>query len=155
MTYGLGMEDGTRVRGGPDWVRSEKYTIAAVAGIAVDAATLQRTMLLSGAAAIRSLADLLTLASHGPVSLVNDLNGLLVLDRTGIPDTDTFNYVLQYGADEGAGAQFGIPSDIGAGVARAPEVFDALEQQLGLKLERAQGAREFLVIDHIERPPEN
>jgi hypothetical protein len=47
MTYGLGREDGTRVRGGPDWVRSEKYTIAAVAGSPVDAGTLQRRMLLN------------------------------------------------------------------------------------------------------------
>jgi hypothetical protein len=38
-------EDGTRVRGGPDWVRAEKYTIAAI-GDSTDAATLQGPMLL-------------------------------------------------------------------------------------------------------------
>jgi hypothetical protein len=36
----------------------------------------------------------------------------------------------------------------------APSVFTAV-QQLGLKLEATRGRREFLVIDHIERPPEN
>ena len=45
-----------------------------------------------------------------------------------------------------------------AGTHIAPEyasrasMFSALEQQLGLKLEPSQGAVDFLVIDHIERP---
>jgi uncharacterized protein (TIGR03435 family) len=45
--YGLGVEDGRRVRGGPDWVRSERYTISAVAGADVtpDAETLRGSML--------------------------------------------------------------------------------------------------------------
>src|SRR6185503_10372225 len=30
--YGLGVEDGKRVRGGPDWVRNDQYAIEAVAG---------------------------------------------------------------------------------------------------------------------------
>src|SRR6185369_12972232 len=47
MTYGLGMEDGSRVRGGPDWVRSEKYTISAVTQGPADAATIRGPMLLS------------------------------------------------------------------------------------------------------------
>jgi uncharacterized protein (TIGR03435 family) len=43
--YGLGVEDGLRVRGGPDWVRADKYTIEAVADGAADAATMQGQML--------------------------------------------------------------------------------------------------------------
>jgi uncharacterized protein (TIGR03435 family) len=33
--YGLGVEDGRRVRGGPDWIRSERYTVNAIAGVGV------------------------------------------------------------------------------------------------------------------------
>jgi uncharacterized protein (TIGR03435 family) len=43
--YGLGVEDGRRVRGGPDWLRNEHYTIDAVADGAADAATMSGPMM--------------------------------------------------------------------------------------------------------------
>jgi bla regulator protein blaR1 len=43
--YGLGVEDGIRVRGGPDWLRKERYSIEAVASGASDPATMQGPML--------------------------------------------------------------------------------------------------------------
>ena len=44
--YGLGSElNAVRVRGGPDWVRSERYTIEAVAVDAADSAAMQGPML--------------------------------------------------------------------------------------------------------------
>jgi uncharacterized protein (TIGR03435 family) len=43
--YGLGVEDGIRVRGGPDWIRSERYTIDAVANGPASAETMRRQML--------------------------------------------------------------------------------------------------------------
>jgi uncharacterized protein (TIGR03435 family) len=47
--------------------------------------------------------------------------------------------------------EFGQSSD----VPPAASIFTVLQEQLGLKLEPAKGAREFLVIDHVERPTEN
>jgi len=45
VVYGLGVEDGVRVRGGPDWVRSDRYTIDAVADGAATAETMRGPML--------------------------------------------------------------------------------------------------------------
>ena len=47
VVYGLGVEDGIRVRGGPDWVRSERYTIDAIASSAADVETMRGPMLLA------------------------------------------------------------------------------------------------------------
>ena len=43
--YGLGVENGVRVRGGPDWVRSQRYTIEAVADGAATGETMRGPML--------------------------------------------------------------------------------------------------------------
>jgi uncharacterized protein (TIGR03435 family) len=34
-------------------------------------------------------------------------------------------------------------------------IFEALQQQLGLRLEATEGPVQVLVIDHVERPAEN
>jgi uncharacterized protein (TIGR03435 family) len=76
-----------------------------------------------------------------------------VLDQTGV--SGRFNITLTFGLDESirrgvfGGAPVGpIPTDI----ERGPSIFTALEEQLGLKLERTKGRREFLVIDRVQRP---
>lgn len=44
----------------------------------------------------------------------------------------------------------GVPAaDLG------PDIFTAMQEQLGLKLESAKGPVEILVIDHVERLSEN
>jgi uncharacterized protein (TIGR03435 family) len=76
-----------------------------------------------------------------------------VIDKTGL--SGKFDFHLSFLVDETTpGAlrtEFGQSSD----VPPAASIFTVLQEQLGLKLEPAKGAREFLVIDHVERPTEN
>jgi uncharacterized protein (TIGR03435 family) len=239
--YGLGTEDGRRVRGGPDWVRSDRYTIEATVanGVQVDAETLRGAMLqrllerrfqlkahvesegapafaltvargglkikpvttdacdlLQGRAGAplidgfpgsvltppRSFADvragqkpscgmwgqrngpnMVFVGGAAPISaLVNvlgsRLGGVRVLDRTGLTADDRFNFVVEFAVDDNApGLRAGdlpAPPDT-RDVPPAATIFTALEEELGLRLERAQTSREFIVIDQVERPSPN
>jgi len=246
--YFLGVEDGARVRGGPDWVRSTLYTIEAVATGAADAQTMRGPMLrallerrfglkvhveteqfpvpqltvapgglkmkeatctISGpspapapgdtaardAAARRNL-DVVrqnldaarrgapisgfcggATAMNGPnqVMVINGfrapeidvilsrLLGAPLINRTGIPDTASFSFVLEFVPDDSLGREFldqvtsgdkQIASDPST-VPRAPGFATALEEQLGLRLERVRMPREFIVIDQVARPTPN
>ena len=244
----IGQESGLRVRGGPDWVRKEQYTIEAVADSATDTATMSGPMLRAlferrfklkthveteqtlaynlvvapgglrikpvpaGSCEVPPQAGSPPSVSRGQVSntiLVNGMprpiprpltelrraakpscavlegpngpnwvmlageatfdglggltqflrarlgKGIGVTDKTGI--TDKFNWDLEYlvDANAGPGGTSGIIPVADANVPRAPTIFDALEQQLGLRLEPTQVPREYLVIDSIERPGPN
>jgi uncharacterized protein (TIGR03435 family) len=82
-----------------------------------------------------------------------------VIDRTGL--TDRFNYLLEFVLDENTPAPLGARGNIlpqpgeSNDVTPAATIFSAIEEQLGLRLERAQAGREFIVIDRIERPAPN
>jgi uncharacterized protein (TIGR03435 family) len=70
-----------------------------------------------------------------------------VLDQTGIEGD--FMMHLKFQADENTP---GLRSpDASADPSDAPSIFTALEEQLGLKLEKTKGPRGYLVIDHVER----
>jgi uncharacterized protein (TIGR03435 family) len=239
--YGLGVEDGRRVRGGPDWVRSDRYTIEAVApaDVRADAQTLRDAMLqrllerrFQLKAHIESEdtpAFALTVAKSGPKikpvgldacdqlpgkpgALTIDgfpgsvltrprsfaevragqkpscgiwggrngpnatfvgggvtlsglanvlgarLGGVRVFDRTGFTSDERFNFVLEFAVDENAPGLPGgdlPPRADSADVPRAATVFTVLEEELGLKLEPDRTSREFIVIDHVERPSPN
>ena len=73
-----------------------------------------------------------------------------VIDRTGIKGD--FDFTLDWSPDE---APPGASPDAAAGTERFPPFFQALEEQLGLKLERQKGPVEVLVVDHAEKPAEN
>lgn len=81
--------------------------------------------------------------------------GDMVIDRTGV--TDKFMFMWEYAPDERTPTSLASHQRIApkAGAATARDIFTALEEQVGLKLERIKGPRGFLVIDRVERPTPN
>lgn len=79
-----------------------------------------------------------------------------VVDHTGLEGR--FDFQLQWTPDE---TQFldlrppGAPPAPPPGTEVFPDLFSAIQQQLGLKLESAKAQIDVLVIDKIERPSEN
>ena len=73
-----------------------------------------------------------------------------VIDRTGL--TGHYDFTLAFAPD--------LPPDfpkdrLPPGLLDRPNIFDALKQQLGLKLEPQKGPVEYYVIDHLEHPAGN
>jgi uncharacterized protein (TIGR03435 family) len=73
-----------------------------------------------------------------------------VVDRTGL--SARYDFDLEWAPDE---TQFGGVLGKGPDDSVKPDLFAALQQQLGLKLEAIRGPVDALVIDHAERPSEN
>jgi uncharacterized protein (TIGR03435 family) len=76
-----------------------------------------------------------------------------VVDRTEI--SGRFNFTLNWTPDE---SQFiGLAGQLGVlkGDVEQPDLYTAIQQQLGLKLESTKLSVEVLVIDHVEKPSEN
>ena len=69
------------------------------------------------------------------------LVGRAVLDQTGL--TGRWDFVLTYATD--AQLRSGEPTD-------SADLFTALTEQLGLKLEATTGPVEMLIVEHIDRP---
>ncbi len=70
------------------------------------------------------------------------MSGRTVIDKTGI--AEKFDFHVEYAPDEA-----GFSDD-----PAAPSI-DSVLGKLGLRLERVKGPREFLVIDHVEKPSSN
>jgi uncharacterized protein (TIGR03435 family) len=93
-----------------------------------------------------------------PGATVATFSGLLsvtlgrpVIDRTGIKGR--FDFDVEFAIDQSTP---GFISDAApANPTEGESVFTAVQDQLGLKLESTKGPREFLVIDHVERPSDN
>jgi uncharacterized protein (TIGR03435 family) len=80
-----------------------------------------------------------------------------VIDKTGIKGT--FDIRIAFGVDQTT-PRF-LPGDMAdlpalpSNDPPAPSIFTVVQEQLGLKLEPGKGPREYIVIDHVEKPSEN
>jgi len=82
--------------------------------------------------------------------------GRTVVDKTAIKGS--FHVQLTFAPDDAAAraiAPGGDPRTTGPGADLGPNIFTAIQEQLGLKLESSKGPVEVLVIDHVEKPTEN
>ena len=75
-----------------------------------------------------------------------------VVNRTGIEGR--FDFTLDWMPDETQFASFGPPQQQQPDNGK-PSIYEAFQQQLGLKLERAKAPADVMVIDKLERPSEN
>ncbi len=99
-------------------------------------------------------------AQPGFERLLRGILGAPVTDRTGIPNGKRFNYALEFLRDEQTKNPFSrnLPAEVDMQIAAdpssvppAPNLFTAVEQQLGLRLEPVQVPRDYIVIDAIRR----
>ena len=85
--------------------------------------------------------------------------GRPIVDKTGL--TGNYDYTLDYTNDRGTlpppagGAPPAPPSAPPPPEQSGPDIFTAIQEQLGLKLESSKGPVDVIVIDHIEKPSEN
>jgi uncharacterized protein (TIGR03435 family) len=90
--------------------------------------------------------------AHGLSTATPLLN---VIDRTGLEGTFEISLQWTYGP------RFGLQDPLDPDTLPTPpsdggqSIFDAVKQQLGLKLERTTGPVTVMVIDHLEKPSEN
>jgi len=77
-----------------------------------------------------------------------------VVDQTGL--AGRFDFTLQWTPDDsqygGRGGQAPPPAN---GANAPPNLFDAMQEQLGLKIESTKAPVDVLVIDHVEKPSDN
>ena len=72
-----------------------------------------------------------------------------VLNKTGL--TGIFHFHLEFLSNR----KPGDPGSTAADDPPFPSIFTAMQQQLGLEVQAGKGPREFLVVDHLEKPSEN
>jgi uncharacterized protein (TIGR03435 family) len=91
------------------------------------------------------------------VSILAQVVGRPVIDRTEL--TSIYDYTLTWAQGPGVGVPgpFGqsvpvAPGDLPAPDPSVPEIFTAVQEQLGLKLETTRAPVEVIVIDRLEKP---
>jgi uncharacterized protein (TIGR03435 family) len=81
---------------------------------------------------------------------------LPVVDQTGLGSA-RYNFVLKWTPDasqsQPGGVAAGAPPTDNADA--PPDIFTAMQQQLGLKLESTKALVDVMVVDHVEKPSPN
>jgi uncharacterized protein (TIGR03435 family) len=75
---------------------------------------------------------------------------LNVVDKTGL--TDRYNVEFHYVPELPAGKQPGLDGGTTAPASNGPDLFTALREQLGLRLEKGKAPVEYLVIETLKDP---
>ena len=98
------------------------------------------------------------------VDMLSNSLGMMVVDKTGM--AGTYDYTLEFSneglagpggnlppppPDAGAGPPLGIGG--GAEPAEYPNLFTAVQEQLGLKLDKKTGPVDIVVIDRGDKTP--
>ncbi len=89
-----------------------------------------------------------TLSGH-----LSGVNNRVIIDKTGL--SGTYDVHLQWERDPPANAPGDQPAQPAPAGLHAPSLFDAMEKQLGLRLESGRGPVEYLVVDRVEKPSQN
>jgi uncharacterized protein (TIGR03435 family) len=77
-----------------------------------------------------------------------------VIDKTGLDKF--YDFTLSFRPNLPANFDpANLPSDLPSGFLDRPTLFDALREQLGLKLESQKGPVDYYIIDHAEKPSGN
>jgi uncharacterized protein (TIGR03435 family) len=98
----------------------------------------------------------LTVTNVSMETFASGLQGLVdrpVIDRTGL--SGRFDIKLDWTPDQFQAPGLGPPAPAPDADTSFPDLFIALREQLGLKLESTKAPVEILVIDHVERPSDN
>ncbi len=94
----------------------------------------------------------MTAASISTADFASQLSrqlGVNVVDKTGLTGNYNFNLQWKHSDNETAGAPDNTPAE---NTDSSSSLFNAIQEQLGLKLEPHKGPTQVFVIDHIEKP---
>ena len=84
------------------------------------------------------------------LSRIMDLN---VVDRTNLPDH--YDVSFHFVPDLPPGAVRTGPDGAPMAMPDGPDIYTALREQLGLRLEKGKGPIDYLVVEHVEKPSDN
>ena len=79
------------------------------------------------------------------------------LDSGTNPAAGSYDFTLNWTPDESQFAGMGVkvPPPAADNAAAPPDLFTAIEEQMGLKLVATKAMVDILVIDHVEKPSAN